>query len=73
MPPERVCPWQPYEPLSAADQLLARADPRCQHDDEPHGPYLRVAVDDGTTLRLLTGVAPADVAAATATLRAGAR
>ncbi|WBB47072.1 ABC transporter permease [Verrucosispora sp. WMMA2044] len=71
MPPERVCPWQPYEPLSAADQLLARADPRCQHDDEPHGPYLRVAVDDGTTLRLLTGVAPADVAAATATLRAG--
>ncbi|WP_307870939.1 FtsX-like permease family protein [Micromonospora sp. C51] len=72
MPAERVCPWQPYAPLSAADQLRARADPRCQHGDgEPQGPYLRVAVDDGTTLPLLTGVAPAEVEAATATLRSG--
>ncbi|GIJ38024.1 ABC transporter permease [Micromonospora andamanensis] len=72
IPPERACPWQPYEPLSAADQLEALADPRCQHvDDTPHGPYLRVAVDDGTALRLLTGVSPADAAAATATLRSG--
>ncbi|MFF5214849.1 FtsX-like permease family protein [Micromonospora sp. NPDC000442] len=72
MPPERACPWQPYEPLSAADQLRARADSRCQRiDDSPSGPYLRVAVDDGTTLRLLTGVAPADADAATATLRSG--
>ncbi|MEV2240507.1 ABC transporter permease [Micromonospora sp. NPDC049891] len=72
MPPERACPWQPYEPLSAADQLRARADPRCQRiDDSPSGPYLRIAVDDGTTLRLLTGVAPADADAATATLRSG--
>ncbi|GIJ20181.1 ABC transporter permease [Micromonospora lutea] len=72
MPPERACPWQPYEPLSEADQLRARADPRCQQvDDGVPDPYLRVAVDDGTTLRLLTGVAPAEVAAATATLRSG--
>nr|WP_205808869.1 FtsX-like permease family protein [Micromonospora sp. HNM0581] len=72
MPPERVCPWQPYSPLSATDQRRARADPRCRHTgDGPEGPYLRVLVDDGGTLRLLTGGAPADVAEAAATLRAG--
>ncbi|WP_309222850.1 ABC transporter permease [Micromonospora sp. CP22] len=72
MPPERLCPWRPYQPLSEGDQQRARADPRCQYrDDTLDGPYLRVAVDDGTALGLLTGVAPDDVAAGTATLRSG--
>ncbi|MDG4792489.1 ABC transporter permease [Micromonospora sp. WMMD1082] len=72
MPAERACPWQAHELLSAAEQLRARADGRC-HDpvDYYDGPHPRVTVDDGTALPLLTGVAPPDLAAATATLRAG--
>ncbi|PZG14189.1 ABC transporter [Micromonospora craterilacus] len=72
LPAERACPWRPDAPLSAADQRRARADHRCQGPAENHyDPYFRVIVDDGTALPILTGADPADVAAATATLRAG--
>ncbi|WP_230415837.1 FtsX-like permease family protein [Micromonospora tarapacensis] len=72
LPASRACPWQPYERLGAADQLRARADRRCQGAaGDLYGSYQRVVVDDGTVLPLLTGVEPADVAAATATLRSG--
>ncbi|MEV6812198.1 ABC transporter permease [Micromonospora sp. NPDC051296] len=72
LPAERACPWRPDEPLSAADQRRARADHRCQGPADNHyDTYFRVTVDDGTALPILTGADPADVAAATATLRAG--
>lgn len=72
LPPERACPWQPRDGMSAAERRLARADPRCQlRSHDYYGPYVHVVVDDGTALPLLTGAGPAEVAAATAVLRAG--
>ncbi|GIJ77071.1 putative ABC transport system permease protein [Micromonospora phaseoli] len=72
LPAGRACPWQPYQPISAADQRRARADARCRdHPDDYYGTYPRVAVDEGTMLPIITGAAPDEVAAATATLRAG--
>ena len=73
LPAERACPWRPDEPLSAADQRRARADHRCQDfaDRYYYDSYLRVAVDDGAALPILTGADPDDLAAATAMLRAG--
>ncbi|MCX4386061.1 ABC transporter permease [Micromonospora peucetia] len=72
LPVERACPWVPTEQLSAAQQRRARADARCRMEPEDHfGGYFHVVVDDGTTLPVLTGATPADVAAATAVLRAG--
>ncbi|MEU4778481.1 FtsX-like permease family protein [Micromonospora sp. NPDC023633] len=72
LPAERVCPWAPDDRLSPAQQRRARADARCRTGPEDHfGGYFHVVVDDGTALPVLTGAAPADVAAATAVLRAG--
>ncbi len=73
LPAERACPWRPDEPLSAADQRRARSDHRCQGfaDSYYYGSYLRVAVDNGAALPILTGADPDDLAAATAMLRAG--
>ncbi|MER7889643.1 ABC transporter permease [Micromonospora sp. NPDC094482] len=72
LPPERICPWQPGDGLSAADQRQARADPRCDFRSQDYfGPYLPVLVDDGAAIPILTGAAPADAAAAAAVLRAG--
>ncbi len=72
MPAERACPWRADEPLSTADQRRARADARCQDPPEVHlTMYPRVIVDDGSALPIVTGVAPDEVAAARATLRAG--
>ncbi|RIV40941.1 ABC transporter permease [Micromonospora radicis] len=72
LPAERACPWRASEPLSTTDQLRARADRRCQGSPEDyHGPYFRVAVDDGAALPVLTGATPDETAAATAVLRAG--
>ncbi|MDO3700601.1 ABC transporter permease [Micromonospora sp. C28SCA-DRY-2] len=72
LPPERACPWPPGDGLSAAERRRALADARCR--DAPadrYGEYFQVVVDDGTALPILTGAEPADVAAATAVLRAG--
>lgn len=72
LPAERACPWQGHEPLSEAQQRQARAHPRCQGPaDDYYEQYPRTVVDDGTALPILTGAGPEDVAAATATLRAG--
>ncbi|WP_433532006.1 FtsX-like permease family protein [Micromonospora sp. CA-263727] len=72
LPAQRACPWRPGEPLSAAEQRRARADPRCQGmADSRYDSYLQVAVDDGAALPILTGADPADTAAARAVLRAG--
>ncbi|QOC94866.1 ABC transporter permease [Micromonospora craniellae] len=71
-PPAQICPWRPYPPITEADQQRARADQRCQGPAEDHlDGYLQVAVDDGAALPMLTGATPAEVAAATAVLRAG--
>ncbi|MEU4771785.1 FtsX-like permease family protein [Micromonospora sp. NPDC023644] len=71
LPPERACPWMPGDRLSPAQQRRARADARCAGPEDHLGGYFHVVVDDGTALPVLTGAAPADVAAATAVLRAG--
>ncbi|RUL93330.1 FtsX-like permease family protein [Verrucosispora sp. FIM060022] len=72
LPPERACPWRSDRTLSEAEQLQARADPRCQgRPDDYFGLTFRVAVDDGSALPILTGAGPDQVAAATAVLRAG--
>ncbi|MEH1100314.1 ABC transporter permease, partial [Micromonospora sp. CPCC 205561] len=72
LPPERACPWTPGDRLSPAEQRQARADARCRIGPEDRlGLYFQVVVDDGTALPALTGADPADVAAATAVLRAG--
>ncbi|MFC0508573.1 FtsX-like permease family protein [Micromonospora costi] len=72
LPPERTCPWQPSDGLSAADRRQARADPRCQlRARDYYGGYVQVMVDDGAALPILTGVAPATAATANAVLRAG--
>ncbi|BCJ57874.1 FtsX-like permease family protein [Micromonospora endophytica] len=72
LPTERACPWQAHQPLSEAQQIQARADARCQGPvDDYYAMYPRTVVDDGSALPILTGAAPDDVAAATATLRAG--
>ncbi|MEV5764308.1 ABC transporter permease, partial [Micromonospora sp. NPDC052213] len=70
LPPHRACPWPVGDGLSEAERRQARADARCRGDDL-HGAYFQVLVDDGPALPLLTGADPADVAAATAVLRAG--
>ncbi|MFI7078326.1 FtsX-like permease family protein [Micromonospora sp. NPDC049903] len=71
-PPEQVCPWRPYDTMSEAGQRRARADQRCQGPSEDHlDGYFQVAVDDGAALPMLTGATPAEVADATAVLRAG--
>ncbi|MEH0972729.1 FtsX-like permease family protein [Micromonospora sp. CPCC 205546] len=72
LPAERACPWAPGDRLSPAQQRQARADARCRRGPEDHfGGYFHVVVDDGAALPVLTGAAPAEVAAATAVLRAG--
>ncbi|MGK5738974.1 FtsX-like permease family protein [Micromonospora sp. URMC 103] len=72
LPPERACPWRPGDGLSPADRRRARADPRCQlHSRDYYGEYVQIVVDDGRALPILTGAAPADLAAAAAALRAG--
>ncbi|MEW2374683.1 FtsX-like permease family protein [Micromonospora sp. NPDC047812] len=71
LPAERACPWAPGDRLSPAQQRRARADARCTVPEEHLGGYFHVVVDDGTALPVLTGAAPAEVAAATAVLRAG--
>ncbi|MET7670414.1 FtsX-like permease family protein [Micromonospora luteifusca] len=72
LPPERVCPWQPGDNLSAAHRRQARADPRCRiREPDQYGGYVQTGVDDGSALPLLTGADPAATAAATAVLRAG--
>ncbi|MFI7605453.1 FtsX-like permease family protein [Micromonospora sp. NPDC049366] len=71
-PPGATCPWLPSDALSTAQRRLARADPRCeQRFGDYYGSYVQVLIDDGSALPILTGAAPADVAAAAATLRAG--
>ncbi|WP_431729013.1 FtsX-like permease family protein [Verrucosispora sp. TAA-831] len=71
-PPDQVCPWRPYDAMSEAEQRRARADQRCQRPSEDHlDGYFQVAVDDGAALPMLTGATPAEVADATAVLRAG--
>ncbi|MFG3705035.1 FtsX-like permease family protein [Micromonospora sp. NPDC047670] len=72
LPPERACPWQPHDGLSESDRRRARADARCRGGpDDRLGPFFQAVVDDGAALPVLTGAGPADVAAATAALRAG--
>ncbi|MEU7933166.1 FtsX-like permease family protein [Micromonospora echinofusca] len=71
LPAERVCPWTPGDRLTPAQQRRARADARCAEPEDQLGGTFHVLVDDGTALPVLTGAAPADVAAATAVLRAG--
>ncbi|SCL48951.1 ABC transporter permease [Micromonospora peucetia] len=71
LPVERACPWAPGDQLSPAQQRQARADARCRGPEDHFGGNFHVVVDDGTALPVLTGAAPADVAAATAVLRAG--
>ncbi|MEU6077379.1 FtsX-like permease family protein [Micromonospora sp. NPDC047074] len=72
LPHERACPWAPGDRLSDSEQRRARADPRCRSGPEDHfGAYFQVVVDEGAALPVLTGAAPADVAAAIAVLRAG--
>ncbi|MER7415557.1 FtsX-like permease family protein [Micromonospora peucetia] len=72
LPAEHACPWTPGDRLSPAQQRQARADSRCRTGPEDHfGGNFHVVVDDGRALPVLTGAAPADVAAATAVLRAG--
>ncbi|MEU7995116.1 FtsX-like permease family protein [Micromonospora sp. NPDC049060] len=71
LPAERVCPWTPGDRLTPEQQRRARADARCAEPEDHLGRYFHVLVDDGTALPALTGAAPADVAAATAVLRAG--
>ncbi|MER7332438.1 MULTISPECIES: FtsX-like permease family protein [unclassified Micromonospora] len=72
LPPHRACPWPLGDGLSEAERRRARADDRCRGRPENlYGAYFQVLVDDGPALPLLTGADPADVAAATAVLRAG--
>ncbi|GAB3801635.1 ABC transporter permease [Micromonospora zhanjiangensis] len=72
LPAARECPVQPGPRLSAQDRRAARADPRCnQRSQTFYGPTFLNLVDDGRALPVLTGARPDDVAAATATLRAG--
>ncbi|MGW4497230.1 FtsX-like permease family protein [Micromonospora sp. NPDC004336] len=72
LPPERACPWPSGDGLSGDEQRRARADARCRGGpDDLFGMFFQAVVDDGTVLPALTGAAPADVAAATAALRAG--
>ncbi|MFF5179118.1 FtsX-like permease family protein [Micromonospora sp. NPDC000316] len=72
LPPEQICPWQPGDNLSAAHRRQARADPRCQLDEELfYGSSIQPVVDDGTALPLLTGADAASTATAANVLRAG--
>lgn len=72
LPPERACPWRPADGLSEAERRQARADPRCVVPGGDHyGGYVQTLVDDGSALPLLIGADPAEIAAATAVLRAG--
>ncbi|SCL51314.1 putative ABC transport system permease protein [Micromonospora citrea] len=71
LPPERACPWPSRDGLGRAEQRRALADARCTGDHAPYGTYFQAVVDDGTVLPALTGAGPAEVAAATAVLRAG--
>ncbi|SCL30493.1 putative ABC transport system permease protein [Micromonospora nigra] len=71
LPPDRACPYTP-DAVSPRDQLRARADERCRRGWQDHfGTPFQAVVDDGSALPVLTGADPADVAAATAVLRAG--
>ncbi|MEV4826006.1 FtsX-like permease family protein [Micromonospora sp. NPDC049274] len=72
LPPDRVCPWQPGDDLSAAQRRQARADPRCQgRDVDYYGNYVEALVDDGSALPLLTGADPTVTADAATVLRSG--
>ncbi|MFC4018045.1 FtsX-like permease family protein [Micromonospora sp. GCM10011542] len=72
LPPERACPWQPGDDLSAADRRRALADPRCVAPNvDYYGAYVQPTVDDGSALPILTGADPATTATATAVLRTG--
>ncbi|MCX5070658.1 ABC transporter permease [Micromonospora lupini] len=72
LPPDRVCPWQPGDDLSAAQRRQARADPRCQgRDVDYYGDYVETLVDDGSALPLLTGADPTVTADAATVLRSG--
>ncbi|MEU2611519.1 FtsX-like permease family protein [Micromonospora sp. NPDC007271] len=72
LPPERRCPYEPGEAVTAAARAEARADPRCVRPfRDPTSFYLPAVVDDGTALAALTGAPAEEVAAATRVLRAG--
>ncbi|GGM29787.1 FtsX-like permease family protein [Micromonospora yangpuensis] len=72
LPAGRACPYQAGDNLGAADQRRARADPRCLGPSWLHyGSPPATLLDDGTSVPVLTGGDPAEVAAARAVLRAG--
>ncbi|MFI9643041.1 FtsX-like permease family protein [Micromonospora sp. NPDC051925] len=72
LPPERTCPYDEQSYDSAELRRQALADPRCISSVRTiYGSTLPVLVDDGAALGVVSGAPPAELAAATAVLRAG--
>lgn len=68
--PSKACPFYLQDSLSEADQLRARADPRCNPVDTiSSGPDTQIVTDDPVVVSAVTGLAGDQLAVAVATLR----
>ncbi|WP_422752822.1 FtsX-like permease family protein [Micromonospora sp. WMMD708] len=72
LPASQACPYDPESYQTAEARRAALDDPRCVPPVRiVSGFYLPAMVDDGTALGVLSGAPAAEVAAASAVLRAG--